>query len=144
MWEFAPPRLCLCVFYLKSFIHPSADDQQIYSFLQHLLQVGGLDSRGMLGAGERCVLSTVGHQHATCILWTFRLRFHSRWSRSPSSPRPDCLRARPYSPCSWRSIPSPRCGPRRERRSLERTCHLRPPTGRQGRPGGRRWVCTGQ
>ena len=63
-----------------------------------------------------------------CFLFWFR----SRRFRSLSSPRPGCLQARLYSPCSWRSSPSPSCGPRRERRSPERTCSV-------SRPAGRKW-----
>lgn len=53
---------------------------------------------------------------------SFGFCFHLRQSQSLSSPRLGSLQARPYSPCRWRSIPSPSCGPRRARRSLEMTC----------------------
>lgn len=151
------------LFYLQSFTHASADDQQVYSLLQHLLQISRLYSWGMLGwekqnnvwappsllegkTPQRAILTPAvsklcvlcfNIQSCTCIhvciLWVLWFWFYSRRSQSLSSPRPDCLLARPYSPCSWRSIPSPSCGPRRARRSLERTCYVRLPAVRQER-----------
>lgn len=66
------------------------------------------------------------HKFASELIYSspssFGFWFHLRQSQSLSSPRLGSLQARPYSPCRWRSIPSPSCGPRRARRSLERTC----------------------
>lgn len=135
-------------FYLQSFTHASANDQQVYSLLQHLLQISRLDPRVMLerktqdNVGSLFVGETLACYGFFCCfgvcsyfiainmqsctwIYVFRLWFHSHRSQSLSSPRPGFLQATPYSPCSLWSIPSPSCGPRKERRSLERTCCVR-------------------